>query len=81
MRAGTTRKPATKAPPKPALCPRSAPARTLQDQANDVLAWLERTGSKAGRDGMARYAIPSDKAFGVPVGVLQAAGQAPWQKP
>jgi 3-methyladenine DNA glycosylase AlkD len=71
MRAGTTRKPVTTAPPKPSPRPSSVAARPLQDQANDVLAWLERTGSKAGRDGMARYAIPSDKAFGVPFGALQ----------
>jgi 3-methyladenine DNA glycosylase AlkD len=36
-----------------------------------VVAWLKRTGTKAGRDGMARYAIPSDKAFGVSVGTLR----------
>jgi 3-methyladenine DNA glycosylase AlkD len=35
------------------------------------MAWLKRTGTKAGRDAMARYAIPSDNAFGVPVGVLK----------
>ena len=36
-----------------------------------VLEWLERNGSQAGRDGMARYAIPSDKAFGISVGALR----------
>ena len=36
-----------------------------------VLAWLARKGTRATRDGMARYAIPSDKAFGIPVGVLR----------
>ncbi len=40
--------------------------------AREVLAWLEKTGTKATRDGMARYAIPSDKAYGVPVGVMRA---------
>lgn len=39
--------------------------------ADDVVAWLKRTGTKKTRDGMARYAIPSDHAFGVPVGVMQ----------
>ena len=39
--------------------------------AEGVIAWLERTGTKATRAGMARYAIPSEKAFGVPVGVMQ----------
>jgi 3-methyladenine DNA glycosylase AlkD len=31
----------------------------------EVLAWLERHSSKATRDGMARYGIPSDNALGV----------------
>src|SRR5262245_43745413 len=31
----------------------------------EVLAWLERRGTKRNRDGMARYAIPSHKAYGV----------------
>jgi 3-methyladenine DNA glycosylase AlkD len=36
-----------------------------------VISWLERHGTKANRDGMARYAIPSDKAFGISVGSLR----------
>jgi 3-methyladenine DNA glycosylase AlkD len=36
-----------------------------------VVAWLERTGSKEVRDGMARFAIPSEKAFGIPVGAMR----------
>lgn len=36
-----------------------------------VLAWLKRRGTKANRDGMARYAIRSDKVFGVSVGTLR----------
>ena len=46
-------------------------ARPAGERAESLLAWLERTGTKRERKGMARYAIPSDKAFGVPVGVLQ----------
>src|SRR3954462_3355865 len=42
-------------------------ANTLES----VLAWLKGQGSQAVRDGMARYAIPSDKAFGIPVGTLR----------
>jgi 3-methyladenine DNA glycosylase AlkD len=38
----------------------------------ETLRWLERTGTRTVREGMARYAIPSDKAFGVPVGQLRA---------
>ncbi len=37
-----------------------------------VVAWLESHGTRATRDGMARYAIPSDDAFGVTVGSLRA---------
>lgn len=44
---------------------------TLEDDVQSVLAWLERTGTKANREGMARYAIPSDKAYGVSVGALR----------
>jgi 3-methyladenine DNA glycosylase AlkD len=36
-----------------------------------VVATLKRLGTKATRDSMARYGIPSDKAFGVPVGALR----------
>jgi 3-methyladenine DNA glycosylase AlkD len=36
-----------------------------------TLASLKRLGSKATRDGMARYAIPSDHAFGVTMGQLK----------
>jgi 3-methyladenine DNA glycosylase AlkD len=39
--------------------------------AGSVVAWLKRHGSQRNRDGMARYGIPSDKAFGVSVGTLQ----------
>ncbi len=44
---------------------------SLEDEVQAVLTWLRRHGSKATRDGMARYAIPSDKAFGVSVGTMQ----------
>lgn len=72
MQAGTTRKPARTPQPKPApRKPTPAPGRPLQVQVDDVLEWLKRTGSKAGRDGMARFAIPSDKAFGISVGALR----------
>jgi 3-methyladenine DNA glycosylase AlkD len=55
------------------------PAKPTRKGANDpfgdevqaVLAALERRGTKRNRDGMARYAIPSDKAFGVSVGTLK----------
>jgi len=36
-----------------------------------ALAWLRQHGSKKVRDGMARFGIPCDGAFGVPVGELR----------
>lgn len=41
------------------------------DDAASVVATLQRLGTQKTRDGMARYAIPSDKAFGIPVGTLK----------
>jgi 3-methyladenine DNA glycosylase AlkD len=41
-------------------------------QVRDVVAWLKKAGTKAGREGMTRYGLPSEKAYGVPVGRLQA---------
>lgn len=37
----------------------------------ETLAWLEKTGRQSVREGMARYAIPSEHAFGIPVGTLR----------
>ena len=36
----------------------------------EVLAWLEKRGSRADREGMARYGIVARKAFGVPMRTL-----------
>jgi len=41
-------------------------------QADAVVAELKKLGTKRTRDGMARYAIPSDRAFGVPMATMQA---------
>ncbi|AMV21528.1 DNA alkylation repair protein [Planctomyces sp. SH-PL14] len=41
------------------------------DDAASIVAKLQRLGTQKTRDGMSRYAIPSDKAFGVPVGTLK----------
>ncbi len=38
----------------------------------ETVAWLEGTASRAVREGMARFGIPSDKALGVTVGDLRA---------
>src|SRR5262245_15588931 len=37
-----------------------------------AIALLKRRGSKAGREGMARYGLPADRAFGVSVGAIRA---------
>jgi 3-methyladenine DNA glycosylase AlkD len=39
--------------------------------ANEVIARLERMATRSTREGMARYALPSDKALGVPVGKMK----------
>jgi 3-methyladenine DNA glycosylase AlkD len=39
---------------------------------DEVLAWLERQGTRRTVEGMARYGLPSDRAFGVTVGTMQA---------
>ena len=38
---------------------------TEKDKVQKVLSWLERRGTRRNRDGMARFAIPSHKAYGV----------------
>jgi 3-methyladenine DNA glycosylase AlkD len=53
---------------------RASPPRAEHAVA-DVVAQLRRLASKKTKDGMARYAIPSDNAFGVPVGVIRTLGK------
>jgi 3-methyladenine DNA glycosylase AlkD len=43
----------------------------LSEQVEAVIASLKRRATKRVRDGMARYGLPSDKAFGVSVGDMQ----------
>jgi 3-methyladenine DNA glycosylase AlkD len=43
----------------------------MKTDTRSVLAWLERSGSPAVRVGLARFAIPSDKAFGISVAALR----------
>jgi 3-methyladenine DNA glycosylase AlkD len=47
----------------------------LEDQVMAIVARLKRLGSKSVRDGMERYGIPSDNAFGIPVGKMQKLGK------
>ena len=44
---------------------------TAAPNANTVVRWLKSQGQKSTRDGMTRYGLPNDRAFGVPVGVMQ----------
>jgi 3-methyladenine DNA glycosylase AlkD len=43
----------------------------VREEVEAVVALLKRGATKGVRDGMARYGIPSDKAFGVSVGALK----------
>jgi 3-methyladenine DNA glycosylase AlkD len=53
----------------------NAPERSVQEQVDFALTWLKRHGSKATLDGMARYAIPSDHAYGVAMKDIKALGK------
>lgn len=73
-------KPAAKRPVrKRATSPNAAApgtAHAVEMDASDVLAWLERHGSKQYRATMtARYGIPSENAYGVPVGAMLKLGK------
>jgi len=54
-----------------------AEKETLQRKttAEEAVAWLKSHGTKKVKEGMARFAIPSDKAFGVSVGDLRDYGK------
>ena len=57
---------------------RKTPDRHTVDTAADVdaaLAWLKKRGTKANRDGMARYAIVADQVFGVSVTDIRRLGK------
>lgn len=50
----------------------AASARALAARLDDALHQLRMSSSPAYRDGLSRYAIPSERAFGVPMGSIQA---------
>jgi len=56
---------------KKATRAKASAARAAPDDPEAVVAALKAMGSERTREGMARYAIPSDKAFGVTVGELR----------
>ena len=47
----------------------------LDERVQSALGWLKRHATKATRDGMARYAIPSDNAYGVAMRDIKALGK------
>ena len=55
------------------MAPKKTPevVRPLKDRVDDAIAWLRSHATKATRDGMARYNVPSDKAFGVSMKNIQ----------
>jgi 3-methyladenine DNA glycosylase AlkD len=52
----------------------NASKRSVQDQVEFALTWLKRHRTKATLEGMARYSIPSDHAYGVAMKDIKALG-------
>jgi 3-methyladenine DNA glycosylase AlkD len=52
----------------------NASKRSVQDQVQFALTWLKRHGTKATLEGMVRYSIPSDHAYGVAMKDIKALG-------
>ena len=52
-----------------------APEGPIEERVRWVLAWLKAHATKATLDGMSRYAIPSNKAFGVAMRDMKALGK------
>ena len=48
---------------------------TIAERVQSALAWLKKHSSKAARDGMLRYAIPNDHAYGVMMKDIKALGK------
>jgi len=48
---------------------------SLDDQVEAALVWLKKHSTRATRDGMARYAIPSDNAYGVAMKDIKVLGK------
>jgi 3-methyladenine DNA glycosylase AlkD len=55
------------------MAPKKAPevVRPLKERVDESIAWLRSHATKATRDGMARYNVPSSKAFGVSMKNIQ----------
>jgi 3-methyladenine DNA glycosylase AlkD len=52
------------------------PGRAKRTSVDSAVAALKRLATTAYRDGLARYAIPADNAFGVPVGKIRDLGKS-----
>ena len=53
----------------------TVPKLSLDDQVESALVWLKKHSTRATREGMARYAIPSDNAYGVAMKDIKALGK------
>ena len=55
------------------MAPKKTPevVRPLKDRVDDAIAWLRSHATKATRDGMARYNVPSEMEFGVSMKNIQ----------
>src|SRR5262245_34755164 len=51
--------------------PAGAPSRPLASRVREAMASLRGLASKKHRDGLARFAIPTEHALGVPMGAMQ----------
>jgi 3-methyladenine DNA glycosylase AlkD len=51
---------------------KAVPRRDTATTVTHALEWLERRGTKANREGMARYGIVAKKVFGVSMGTMQS---------
>ena len=58
--------------PEPTI---SVAKNALEDQVQSALKWLKSHSTKATLEGMARYAIPSDHAYGVAMKDIKALGK------
>src|SRR5918995_2139776 len=61
--------------PRPGRDTRATPERPLEDQVQFALTWLKRHSTRATLEGMARYSIPSDHAYGVAMKDIKALGK------
>jgi 3-methyladenine DNA glycosylase AlkD len=74
-RKAAARKPASPAKPTKTVKRKASPAPPPARDVDSVVAALQRLATKQTKDGMARYGLPSDNAFGVPVSKIQQVGK------